>query len=294
MKVTIGIPFFNNRSTLGDAIRSVFAQTFTDWELILMDDGSTDGSLELARSVKDSRVRVITDGQNKKLPTRLNDITRSARGALLARMDADDLMHPERIEKQVRFLDENPAIDLVETAMASLDREDRPTGVRGTGAFLQSPLPALRRSLLMHATVMGRTEWFRRNPYSTAFPRSEDRELWARTMFHSRFARIPEPLYFVREGDTGSPEKYVRACRTNQRIALRYGPSAVGWPTTAALWLESFAKGEIYRTAYMLRLDERLVRRRNHQMSAHESEPIVARIRQIKATRLPGLEHATA
>ncbi|MEN6400626.1 MAG: glycosyltransferase, partial [Armatimonadia bacterium] len=62
--VTVGLPFYNNESTLLDAVRSIFAQTFQDWELVLLDDGSTDGSLEIARSIDDPRVRVIADGQN--------------------------------------------------------------------------------------------------------------------------------------------------------------------------------------------------------------------------------------
>ncbi len=74
MQVSIGIPFYNNEQTLVDTIRSVFAQTYQGWELILVDDGSSDRSLEIARSVDDERVRVITDGQNKKLPARLNQI----------------------------------------------------------------------------------------------------------------------------------------------------------------------------------------------------------------------------
>src|SRR4030066_138114 len=89
--VTVGIPFFNNQDTLPDAIRSIFAQSFQDWELLLLDDGSTDGSLQIAQSIDDPRVRVISDGCNRKLPARLNQIIDLARGQYIARMDADDL-----------------------------------------------------------------------------------------------------------------------------------------------------------------------------------------------------------
>ena len=116
MRVTIGIPFYNAKHTLADAIRSVFAQTFQDWELILADDGSTDGSAEIARMVDDPRVTVISDGMNRGLPYRLNKITELARADYIARMDADDLMHPERLTLQVQYLDANPAVDVVSTA----------------------------------------------------------------------------------------------------------------------------------------------------------------------------------
>src|SRR3954468_15780628 len=104
-RVTIGLPFVNSGETLPNAIRSVFAQTYDDWELILCDDGSTDISLEIARSVRDARVRVLSDGKNVGLPCRLNQIAAVARGEMLARMDADDLMHPNRIAAQVALLD---------------------------------------------------------------------------------------------------------------------------------------------------------------------------------------------
>jgi len=101
--VSVGIPFLNPGPYLDLAVRSVFAQTYPNWELILVDDGSTDGSYERATAIQDPRVRVLRDGQNKGLPARLNEIVRLAKGELVARMDADDAMHPLRLAKQVGF-----------------------------------------------------------------------------------------------------------------------------------------------------------------------------------------------
>src|ERR1035437_115487 len=161
MKVSIGLPFYNNRATLGDAIRSVFSQTFSDWELILVDDGSTDGSLELAQGLCDSRVRVFRDGINRGLPARLNQIAGLARGHYLARMDGDDLMHPERLAHQVEVLDRNKDAELAGTAIFSLDRSGRPRGMRGVAHPDSSPLGVLKGVPLVHATLMARTDWFR-------------------------------------------------------------------------------------------------------------------------------------
>jgi len=82
--VTIGLPFYNAEKYLTDAIRAVFAQTHQHWELILIDDGSTDGSLKIAKSVQDPRVRVYSDGKNKKLAARLNEITKLAKYEYIA------------------------------------------------------------------------------------------------------------------------------------------------------------------------------------------------------------------
>ena len=117
MKVSIAIPFYNAEKYLRDSIRSVFAQTHQDWELILMDDGSTDGSLAIAKSIKDSRVSVYSDGKNKKLAARLNEITKLAKYDIIARMDADDLMSPTRIEKQLNILKDNLNIEVAPTSL---------------------------------------------------------------------------------------------------------------------------------------------------------------------------------
>src|SRR5699024_7083751 len=104
--ITIGIPFFTDESYLDMAIRSIINQTYQDWVLLLVDDGSSDGSLGIAKKYeeKDSRISVISDGENKKLPYRLNQIAQLTKTPYLARMDADDIMHPERIEKQLGIL----------------------------------------------------------------------------------------------------------------------------------------------------------------------------------------------
>src|SRR5271157_3722803 len=111
--VTIGLPAFNARPYLELALRSIFAQTFRDWELIIIDDGSSDGSPELLHCLDDERVRVIADGQHLGLGARLNQIVGMARGRYIARMDADDLMHPERLQTQLDYLLQHPRVDVV-------------------------------------------------------------------------------------------------------------------------------------------------------------------------------------
>src|SRR5271165_1083579 len=155
--ITIGLPFHNAEDTLLAAIGSIFAQSFQDWELILMDDGSSDGSARIARSIDDSRVRVITCQQNRGLAAVLNEIADAASGQYLARMDADDLMHPSRLERQLRILERGPEVDIVATAAYIIDGRDQPIGIRA-----QSPLPMtigslLRNNLVLHPTVTGRT-----------------------------------------------------------------------------------------------------------------------------------------
>ena len=100
-QITIGISFKNPGKYFRLALQSIFAQTFTtNWELILVDDGSTDDSLILVKSLEDERVYVYSDGQSKGLNVRLNQMIQLANAPYFVRMDADDIMHPQRLEKQ--------------------------------------------------------------------------------------------------------------------------------------------------------------------------------------------------
>ena len=108
MLVSIGLPFFNAGRMLTAALQSIFAQSLEDWELILLDDGSSDKSLHLAASIQDLRVRLFSDGRNRGLSYRLNQSALLARGKYLARMDADDVMHPDRLRRQIGFCRSTP------------------------------------------------------------------------------------------------------------------------------------------------------------------------------------------
>ena len=300
MRVSIGLSFYNNEQTLADAVRSVFAQTFQDWELILVDDGSSDGSLKIAQAVDDPRMRVVSDTVNKGLSFRLNQIATLARGAYIARMDADDLMHPERLARQVKYLDAHLAVDLIGTGTCTIDSANRPLGLRGVdvlgGVLDVRPQAVLSHGLTIHPTVTGRADWFRRHPYSEAeaYVRAEDLELWCRTCQNSVFAHLPEPLYFYRE--TVAKEKaaaylcnYLLSCRSIRNILVTYGPSMVGWPRTLLLILKSYLKGAIYRTFTMLGAQSVLIAKRNTPLS--ESERAVASevLDVILQTQVPGL-----
>jgi glycosyltransferase involved in cell wall biosynthesis len=268
--ISIGIPFLNARRTLADAVRSVLAQTHEDWELLLVDDGSTDGSVEIARAIRDPRVRLLSDGVNRGLPDRLNQIAAEARGRYLARMDADDLMHPRRLERQLRFLEDHPEVDVVDTATVTIDEDNRPLGLRGDRPLDCDPRAVLKSGLLLHPTVTGRTAWFRDNPYDRDFVRAEDHELWARTCRRTTFGRLQEPLFFYREGPSGNLRNYLRTQQTVRKILRVYGPAALGRAGTALLLARSHLKSWTWRAYTRLGRQGRLIRARTRPLSAAE------------------------
>lgn len=283
--LTIGLPFYNNRSTLELALKSIFAQTYQDWELILLDDGSTDGSSALAASIKDPRVRLFSDGTNKGLIYRLNQIAQLAEGKYLARMDADDLMDPERLEKQVSYLLAHPDVDLVDTGTWSIDEEGKPRGKRGLEPINTNPEHILRHAMLLHASVVGKRSWFLSNPYDKDFIRAEDYELWCRTHAHSKFARIAEPLYIVREGKVNI-RNYAKSSATIRKIFRQYGPGILSPAALQLELLKSKLKVLLYHTFSLVNKHDYLSRKRNQPLTAAEQAMVNQIIEKINSVRL--------
>lgn len=283
--LTIGLPFYNDKSTLELAIKSVFAQTYQDWELILLDDGSSDGSLEIARGIKDPRVRLVSDGQNKGLICRLNQIVQIATGEYVARMDADDLMQPTRIEKQMNYLLAHKDTDLVDTGTYSIDRDGNPCGKRGLGDINTDPKQVLRHALLLHASIIGKRSWFLDNPYDPAYIRAEDYELWCRTYARSSFARIKEPLYIVREGKV-NVKNYEKSSETIRKILRKYGPPVLSPAELTLELLKSKLKVFLYHTFSLFNKHDYLSRKRNDQLSEAEVRYVNQIINEINHVRL--------
>ena len=225
--VTIGLPFYNAEKYLALAIESVLQQTYTNWELLLLDDGSTDNSLCIAQSYaqKDSRIKVISDGKNKNLATRLNELPSLAQGLYLARMDADDIMHPARIERQLAVLETHSEIDVLGTNAYIINDENAVTGTR----YPITPKNTLTRVRgFIHPTIIAKKQWFLENPYNTKALRMEDAELWYRTHSKYHFVRLNEPLLFYREVGNNYYKKYFLAQQSKAYIFSKY-PNESYW-----------------------------------------------------------------
>lgn len=209
--VTIGIPFYNAEKYLQEAIVSVINQTYKNWNLILIDDGSTDRSLEIARRFANENISIISDGENKGLVCRLNQIVELANGSYYARMDADDIMHFKRIEKQIVFLQNNPLIDVIGSSYYAIDQNSNIVGFRKGNSQPQNVTDILKNGCFAHPSVMGKTEWFKNNKYDQDWERMEDLELWLRTFSNSQFRNLDEPLLFYRVFGVPVLKKYIKS-----------------------------------------------------------------------------------
>lgn len=196
--VTIGLPVVNELAEFRLAVQSVFAQTFTDWHLIIICDGSRAEIVDTARSITSDKVTVIADGDGRGLPTRLNQISAMSTTPLIARMDADDIMHPARLSRQVKYFHEHPDVDLVATASWIINEQTVVLGANTDPGIPRTLSGYLGRTPFCHPSIMFTSDWSRRFPYSTDFPRAQDKELWLRSARASTFARIPDELMFYR------------------------------------------------------------------------------------------------
>lgn len=265
IEVSIGIPFYNSENFLKKTILSVLNQTYSNFELILSDDGSSDHSLEIAKSFSDSRITVISDGKNKGIAYRLNEQLWLAKGKYFARMDADDLMFPVRIEKQVLFLESHPEIDIVGSQAIVIDDQNKILGLRDS-TVPSSINDVLRNPVFIHPTVTGRVEWFRKFGYSNALKGVEDLDLWIRSFSNSKFHKLNEPLLFYRDplqiklNIYRFRQQQLRICLLANRDLFR------GKKISPLISIKSYLKTFLFQVATILNLDHILLSRRNKRI----------------------------
>ncbi len=256
--VTIAIPFYNAQTYLAQAIESVLWQTHKDFVLLLMDDGSTDGSLDIANKYaeKDPRIKVYSDGMNKNLGFRLNQIPSLVETEFLARMDADDIMHPERITKQLHILNEYPEIDVLGTNVYSIDENNNVIGIRRP----INPIEKLQDIIVfIHPSIIARTDWFRNNPYDIQAERIEDTVLWLSTYKSNVFKNMNEPLLFYREIGEDYWRKYFKGNKAVWYILKKKNFQKV----FLKFALKYFIAGWIYYIFNFFNKEQVLVRNRN-------------------------------
>ena len=200
--VTVILPVYNGSAYLQEALDSIFAQTFQDYELLVIDDGSTDHTPEILQSVSDPRLRVVTHQTNEGLVATLNEALEIGLGEFFARQDADDLSHPERLQKQVDFLRAHLDCVLVGTEAIQMDargrkafrlwRPDNPESVRW---YLCFDNPFIHSSVLFRRATIWRDFGGYVKP---CFP-AEDYALWSRVARERKMTNLPEPLLRYRE-----------------------------------------------------------------------------------------------
>jgi glycosyltransferase involved in cell wall biosynthesis len=178
--VSVLLPVFNGRDCIADAVRSVLAQRGVSLELLVVDDGSADGSIEVLKSFSDARLHILRQERNQGVASSLNWALREARGAYVARMDADDRCHPFRLQRQIAFLERHPAVSICGSAVRCFGER------RGIWRFPRNHETIVARSLFnvpfAHPSVCWRRQDLMHKGlfYVEQPPTAEDYDLWVR------------------------------------------------------------------------------------------------------------------
>lgn len=207
MKVTVLVPVYNAGPPLDLALASVVRQTFTDYEILVIDDASTDDSLHRIRrhEAQSPRIRVIAHEANRGLAASLNEGLEAARGDYVARMDQDDESLPERLAVQAAFMDANPGCAVVGSHvyhMGAVRAYDRLVTLPVEAEEIAAALP--RYNCMYHpATMLRRQAVLDLGGYREEFKNAEDYDLWLRASRSYSLANIPVPLLRYRFSTSG-------------------------------------------------------------------------------------------
>ncbi len=213
-RVTVLMPVYNCEHHVARSIKSILRQTFSDFEFLIIDDGSTDSTDEVILSFSDKRINYIHNERNIGVANTLNRGLKMAKGEYIVRMDSDDISRPMRIERQVKFMDSNPSIGISGTFTRLFGSQlpvinRRPIGPSVVDAFMVFDNP------ISHPTAILRRQFIIENElrYDPQFNRTEDYELWCRCRGVFLLDNLPELLLMMRihkESVTGKFEEIMR------------------------------------------------------------------------------------
>jgi len=204
--VSVILPAYNCDKFIGKAIQSVLQQTFTDFELIIINDGSTDNTESIIQTFEDKRIVYLKNSNNQGLIHTLNKAITHANGKYMARMDADDICLRERLAKQKAFLDQNEEITAVASTIEFINEQEEKTGIweldRQTITPAQIRRAILKQNCIAHPTVMVRSETLKKLKYKDYQKNIEDYDLWLRMLNRGyKIAKLDEPLLLYRIHD---------------------------------------------------------------------------------------------
>jgi hypothetical protein len=234
-RISVAMSVYNGAPFLAEAIESILAQSFGDYEFLIVNDGSRDRSAEIinAFAARDPRIRAIHQ-DNRGLVASLNRLVEEARAPLIARMDGDDISLPERFARQIAFLDAHPDHGVVGASTHDIDEEGRLT--RNEDYHPLDHDQFLRNlgdgPLLCHPSVMMRRDVVRdAGGYRRQFVHCEDYDLWLRLSGRTKLCSIPDRLLHYRRSDTQVSSAYVLTQQIGAAVAwLAHRERAEGRP----------------------------------------------------------------
>lgn len=197
--ITVGITTYNNEKTISRCIQSILDQTFKDFEVLIINDGSNDGTFQVLENYStDPRIQIINEDENLGAPTRHNQLAKLAKGKYLAKIDADDYMANTRLEIQLGHLKKSNKAQIVSSWAYSVNEANDIIDLKNYKSKI-APFNILFRNTIIHSTIMAKTSWFLKNKYDNNLLRCQDVDLWVRSINPENYILIEDCLVYYRE-----------------------------------------------------------------------------------------------
>jgi glycosyltransferase involved in cell wall biosynthesis len=238
-KVTVLMPVYNGEKYIGKAIDSILCQTFSNFEFLIINDGSTDQSANIVNSYNDSRIILIHNERNIRLISTLNKGLKIARGQYIARMDCDDISLPERLMRQYDFMEKNLDVGIVGSWMQIVDENEIPIRlVRYTAPPEQIPSILLFDNYFSHPSVFIRRSCLPSEGYRLFFDYAEDYDLWVRVAENSKLCNLQQVLIKYREHSSNTSQANTKIVENTVHKIMSYQLKNIGiYPTEKDLEL---------------------------------------------------------
>lgn len=216
--VTVLMPVHNGENYLREAIDSILAQTFGDFEFLVIDDGSSDLSRLIVESYDDPRIILIANAENRGTVHVLNQGISLAKGRYIARMDSDDISLPTRLERQISFMDEHPDIGVSGTGMRLIKKGKLKNTRTQPTSDQELKIQLLFSTCFFHPTVIFRTDLAKAYPYPDNLVYTQDYNYWTRLASVTRFANLDDISLYFREHESQTSSRKADLQITNARI----------------------------------------------------------------------------
>lgn len=223
--VAVVMPVHNGEAFLSQAVESILAQGFGNFEFIVVDDASSDCSFDVLQQFSDERLTVIRNQVNRGVAESLNIGIAQAKAPLIARMDADDLAHPDRLKLQVEFMANQPGVVLLGTEAERIDASGRVTRyIKRLYSDVEIRWHLLTANPFIHPSVVFRADAFRQTGgYEPALRCAQDYDLWCRLSLLGKCANLPQCLLSYRfHGGAISANKRAEQLRFTKQRSRRY------------------------------------------------------------------------
>jgi glycosyltransferase involved in cell wall biosynthesis len=270
------------------ALASLVAQTYANWECILVDDGSTDRPIALVEAASDARIRYFRFEKNMGRGAARQCALDLASGDYLAMLDADDWIYPQKLQRQLQVMEASPDIAVLSAGMAIVDRDNEIVGTRTPGSNQSGlsvfrPLSQPKPLPIAHATCMIRMDVAKQTKYDTGFRLSEDNDYLLRILLRHPYGVLSEITYAYTEFESVTLDKIIPSLRNNRQMLAKYRDeyaSSTYVPDAKLVLKELF-----YRLGFALGQGERLIARRSKKPTTEMIQEFDAARRVVYQTR---------